>query len=101
MRGITYKNTKSSVPGYANFHIDYPCGYAYETNIHFVHIYGTSDALSAINLAFTVIQKKSGDLNNWVINIFGAQDIKPLKLEVGHAINGVWRPALYNYENIF
>lgn len=96
MRAITYKNTKTTLPGWVNtVHIGNPRGYAYETDTHFVHFYGRDSGLYVISTGLTVIQKKSGTLNDWVVDTFGAKEIIQLNLEVGQSIEGVWRPALY------
>jgi hypothetical protein len=100
--GITYKNTKTTLPGWVTtVHIDHPRGYAYETDTHFVHMYGRDRGFYIISIGLTAIEKKSGTLTDWVTRVFGAQDIKPLQVEIGHAIDGVWRPSLYYYDDTF
>lgn len=102
MTGITYKNTKTTLPGWVNtVHIEHPKGYAYETDTHFVHMYGRDRGFYIISIGLTAIEKKSGTLIDWVTNTFGAEDIQNLDLEVGHCIKGVWRPSLYYYDDIF
>lgn len=102
MNGITYKNTHTKIPHWVDtLHIQQTRGYAYETDSHFVHLYGKDGGFNTISIGLTTLQKKSGTLTEWVEEIFGAQDIRPLDLEVGHAIDGVWRPALYYYEDTY
>jgi hypothetical protein len=48
----------------------------------------------------TAVQQKVGTLLDWVASVFGAEDIQNLDLEVGSAVQGVWRPSLYVYEDI-
>lgn len=102
MTGITYKNTKTTLPGWVTtVHIDHPRGYAYETETHFVHMYGRNRGFYIISVGLTAVEKKSGTLTDWVTRVFGAEDIKPLQLEIGHSIDGVWRPSLYYYDDTF
>lgn len=101
MDGIFYENTKTNIPGWVNdLHLDQPLGYAYETNTHFVHIYGTNEGLNIISVGLTAIQKKSGTLLNWVENVFGAKKIQPLRHPIGQSIDGIWRPSLYYSDDI-
>jgi len=101
MNGICYKNTKTTIPGWVNnLHDSQSLGYAYETDTHFVHFYGRNTGLNVISVGLTAIQGKSGTLLDWVTNTFGASDIQPLKLKIGETINGIWRPALYIFEDI-
>ena len=102
MTGITYKNTKTTLPRWeTTVHNDFPRGYAYETDTHFVHMYGQNRGFYTISIGLTAIEKKDGTLTDWVTKVFGAQDIRPLKLEIGHAIDSVWRPSLYYYDDTF
>lgn len=102
MNGLTYCNTKTTLPGWVDtVHNDHQRGYAYETNTHFVHMYGRDTGFSVISIGLTAIEKKQGNLNDWVIKTFGAQDIQPLNLTIGHAIDGVWRPSLYYSADTF
>jgi len=102
MKGITYKNTKTTLPNIENnVHISNPRGYAYETETHFVHMYGKATGFYVISVGLTVIQQRSGTLKDWVTNVFGAEDIQDLDNEIGHAIKNVWRPTLFYYTDTF
>ncbi len=102
MKGICYKNTKTTLPNFVNtIHEDQALGYAYETDTHFVHFYGRGYGLYVISPGLTVIEKKNGLLQDWVQRVFGAIDIKPTLFEVGHTIEGVWRPGLYFQEELY
>lgn len=102
MTGITYKNTKTTLPNCVNtFHVDFPIGYAYETETHFVHMYGKGTGFYIISIGLTAIQQKSGTLRDWVTNVFGAEDIQNLDTEIGHAIKNVWRPTLFYPEDMY
>jgi hypothetical protein len=82
------------VPGWQLVHEKQPRGYAYETDQHFVHIYGTADQLWTISNGLTVTNKKDGALSDWASQ-FGAENIEQSELEVGSTVEGVWRPGLY------
>lgn len=99
MKGITYRNTKTTLPNWVdNIHIEHPRGYAYETESHFVHLYGTQRDFYVVSIGLTAIEKKEGTLHDWVVKTFGADDIREMNNKVGHSIKGVWRPSLY-YDN--
>ncbi|OBU41474.1 hypothetical protein AYY26_20940 [Photobacterium phosphoreum] len=101
MNGIYYRNTCTNIPNWVNnLHEKQPIGYAYETETHFVHLYGTDEGLNVISVGLTAIEAKSGTLEEWVTRVFGAQDIKSMSLPVGNSIQGVWRPSLYYYQDI-
>ncbi|WP_121811991.1 hypothetical protein [Mucilaginibacter kameinonensis] len=96
MNGITYTNTKTTIPRWTNeLHLNYPLGYAYETDTHFVHMFGNGNGFYPIQIGLTAIEKKQGNLNDWVLKTFGATNIQPLTIEIGRSIEGVWRPSLY------
>ena len=96
MTGITYKNTKTTLPRWENtLHIEQPRGYAYETDTHFVHIYGSDKHFYVISTGLTVLEKKNGSLIEWVERVFGAIEIENLNNEIGNSIKSVWRPSLY------
>jgi hypothetical protein len=102
MRAITYKNSKTTLPGWVNtVHIGNPRGYAYETDTHFVHFYGRDSGLYVISTGLTAIQKKNGKLEDWVVETFGAEEINQMNIEVGQSIEGVWRPSLYYNTDTF
>lgn len=102
MKPICYKNTKTTLPGWVeDIHIKNQIGYAYETETHFIHIYGRGDGLYTISPGLTVCQAKEGTLVNWATEVFGAADIRQVDNEVGHVIKGIWRPGLYYKNEIF
>ena len=77
MNAIVYINTKTTIPRFSNdAHISQSRGYAYETDTHFVHIYGKIQGIWVISTGLTVTEKKTGTLEDWVINTFGAEDIQ-------------------------
>jgi len=79
LNGVFYTNTQTNIPRWVdNLHERNALGYAYETDSHFVHIYGKDYGFNVISVGLTVIEGKSGSLHDWVIRVFGAQDIKPL-----------------------
>lgn len=101
MRGIYYLNTITSIPGWDNtLHKSQALGYAYETDTHFVHFYGLNYGLNVISVGLTVIEQKIGTLENWVSRVFGAKDIKQLRLPIGEAVENIWRPSLYYTDDI-
>lgn len=75
-------------------------GYAYETTTHFVHLYGKSDGLNIISVGLTALEQKTGTLEDWVVRVFGAQDIQPLLLPIGDSVESIWRPSLYYSQDI-
>lgn len=96
MKAIYYSNTKTTLPGWREpLHTIQPLGFAYETDSHFVHFYGKADGLYIISPGLTVIEQKTGSLEDWVKKTFGASGILDMKNEVGHTIEGIWRPGLY------
>ncbi len=102
MNGITYKNTITNIPGWVNdLHTRFGRGYAYESSTHFIHLYGYEIGFNTISIGLTAIQEKNGTLNEWVTNIFGAQNIQSLDIQIRHSVKGVWRPSLYYYEDTF
>ncbi|MFI8008664.1 hypothetical protein ACIF8R_00520 [Acinetobacter sp. ABJ_C4_1] len=101
MNGIFYENTKTTIPRCVQpIHESQPLGYAYETDTHFVHLYGGNKGLNTISVGLTAIEKKQGTLEDWAIRTFGAQNIQPLNLPIGQSIEGVWRPSLLYSEDI-
>ena len=102
MNAICYRNTKTTLPGWVdNLHIQQPMGYAYETETHFIHIYGRKSDLYTISPGLTVCQGKTGTLENWVNETFGAVDIQQMNNQVGHVKTGIWRPGLFFDNEIF
>lgn len=98
MQCIIYDNTKTTLPNWVNnIHIDNSKGYAYETDTHFVHIYGRKSGVWVLSTGLTVTQKKEGTLKDWVVSTFGAENIETSNKIVGESIKRVWRPGLYDY----
>src|SRR5258705_13671356 len=95
MKALTYKNHCAPVPAWNLFHEKQPRGYAYETDTQFVHVYGVEQNLWVISPGLTISVAKNGTLLDWVQNGFGATDIQPTILDVGQAIEGIWRPGIY------
>jgi len=95
MRPLVYRVTKHTIPGWVPFHGKEPRGIAYETDTHFVHVFGKDKGLWVISIGLTATQAKSGTLHDWVDRTFGAVDIEEAVCEVGHTVQGVWRPGLY------
>lgn len=77
-----------------------PRGIAYETETHFVHIFGRDYGLWVISLGLTTTERKAGTLPDWVKRTFGAEDIEKTDIEVGHSVEGVWRPGLFYDDEI-
>jgi|HubBroStandDraft_2_1064218.scaffolds.fasta_scaffold50434_2 hypothetical protein len=106
MQAIIYEVTDTNVRGLVkNFHNDLHFGYAYETSTHYVHFYGRNRYFYNINTGQTVIENKSTSsyktLTHWVEFYFGAKNIQTMIAEVGHSIDGVWRPGLYYAEDVY
>jgi hypothetical protein len=96
MTAITYRNTKTALPGWVNtVHLKEARGYSYEADTHFVHLYGKESGLWIISVGLTATEKKGGGLDDWAIRVFGAEDIKPTIHPVGSTVSGVWRPGIY------
>lgn len=90
VNGIFYKNTQTNILRWVdNLHEEQALGYAYETDSHFVHLYGKNYGFNVVFVGLTAIEGKSGTLNDWVIRVFGAQDIKPVRLPIGSSIENI------------
>jgi len=101
MKAICYRNTKTNLPGWVNtVHVEQKYGYAYETPTHFVHFYG-KEPYYIISVGLTTIEGKAGysSLEDWARQRFGAEEIKEMLHDVGHTVEGVWRPSLYYWED--
>ena len=99
MTAYTYKNTKTNIPHWeTTTHLTQVYGYGYETDTHFVHFYG-KEAFYIISIGLTVIEEKIGNYFDWLENRFGASEIQQMDMEVGHTIEGVWRPSLYYWDD--
>lgn len=101
LKAITYSNTKTTVARWKNLHTEYSRGYAYEDDTHFVHYYGSGYNFHDVAIGLTAIEKKSGTLEDWVIRVFGAENIEEMEIEVGTVVKGVWRPSLYFYGDTY
>jgi hypothetical protein len=95
MPTLTYHNTKFTVPGWTPFNDKEPRGIAYETDTHFVHIYGKDAGLRVISVGLTVTEAKNGALKDWIADAFGATNVMQSRQEAGHSVEGVWRPGLF------
>ncbi len=98
MVALAYRVTKHTIPGWVPIHDKEPRGLAYETDTHFVHVFGKDRGLMVVSVGLTTTESKSGTLRDWVDRTFGAKDIVELNREIGHTMAGVWRPGLYFYE---
>jgi hypothetical protein len=98
---ICYTITKAELPFWDpndKIYEKHPLGYGYETETHFIHIFGNASGYFPIQIGLTVIEKKEKDIFTWVKDVFGAQNILEMDNEPGETIEGVWRPSLY-YED--
>lgn len=95
MPAFAYRNTKFTIPGWVVFTEKEPRGVAYETDTHFVHIYGKDVGLHVMSPGLTVTEGKKGLLTDWIADAFGGTDVVQTVHEPGHAVEGVWRPGLY------
>lgn len=100
MKSITYKNTQTPSGWVSNLHESLPRGYAYETNTHFIHIYGAEDSLWVMSPGMATAQAKEGSLDDWARQTFGAEEIEILDGAVGQTTAGVWRPGISHYDHI-
>ena len=100
MKAITYTNTRTPPWWISNLHESYPRGYAYETDTHFIHIYGAEEGLWPISPDMTTVNAKKGDLGDWVKQTFGARDTEVSDVEVGQTTAGVWRPGISHVDQI-
>jgi hypothetical protein len=100
VRAVVYRNTKTTLPNWVEFHDQERRGIAYETDTHFVHLYGKSYGVWVISTGLTVTEAKAGTLSEWVTRVFGAEDIEECEMDVGSTTQGVWRPGLFYDEEI-
>lgn len=100
MKAYTYKNTKTNIPHWeSTTHLSQKYGYGYETDTHHVHFYG-KESYYIISTGLTVIEKKDKTYTDWIEYRFGAKDIVEIDMEVGHTIEGIWRPSLFAWNEI-
>lgn len=100
MKAFTYKNTKTDIPNWERTtHLTQKFGYGYETDTHFVHLYG-QESFFTISVGLTVIEEKKGTFQDWIIKRFGAIDIEEMTFDVGNTVEGIWRPSLYYWDDI-
>lgn len=103
MKAICYTNTKTTLPNWIEpLHESQPFGFAYENNHFFIHLYGTNQGIQTISPGLTVVEKNKNNqtLKSWVINTFGATNIKNMKCDVGTAKKLIWRPGLLYYDEL-
>jgi len=100
MQALVYRVTKHTIPGWIPFHEKEPRGIAYETDTHFVHVFGKDRGLWVISTGLTATQPKSGSLRDWIDRTFGAVEVAETSCEVGHTVHGVWRPGLFYSEEV-
>ena len=103
MKAICYTNTKTTLPNWIEpLHESQPYGFAYENNSFFIHFYGTDKGIQTISPGLTVVEKKHNNqtLKNWVVNTFGATNIKKMNSDVGTAKKLIWRPGLLYYDEL-
>jgi hypothetical protein len=100
--GITYEVTNSNLPGWVPGSLsEQKLGLAYEESGYFVHFFGRDSGLCVVSSGLTATQAANGTLEDWVKNTFGATSIQNLDREVGHVVDGVWRPGLFWADQIF
>jgi hypothetical protein len=100
MRALVYRNTNTTLPNWVPIHDQQPLGIAYESDTHFIHRYGVAQGLWVISSGLTVTERKSGTLVDWIARTFGAGDIQETTSEVGESIEGVWRPGLFDTDEV-
>lgn len=100
MRALVYRITKHTIPGWVPIHEGQPRGIAYETDTHFVHVFGKDTGLWVISPGLTATQAKTGTLPEWIQKTFGAVDVEETSCEAGHTVQGVWRPGLFFSDEI-
>src|ERR1700730_16158031 len=93
MKGFVYRNTKSIV--WPDAYQTQARGMAYETDKHFVHVFGKASELWVVSNGLTIAEVKSGTLRDWIVSNFGAVEIEECDHAVGETVMGVWRPGLF------
>lgn len=101
-RAITYAVTDPALPGFGPGALaKVRRGLAYELDGAFVHFFGQDHGLWTVSPGLTVTQSSTGDLERWAVDVFGAEQIRPLTIDAGHVVDGVWRPGLYYVDQIW
>ncbi|MGE7776583.1 hypothetical protein ACQKLP_17785 [Chitinophaga sp. NPDC101104] len=98
MTALTYEITAVPNGFDPSFKVRYPLGYAFETPTHFVHYFGQKTSWHTVQNELAISEGKSGTLEDWIKNTFGAKNITTMINNVGDCIEGVWRPGLYNVD---
>jgi len=93
---IFYENKKTTLQSWdKTLHIQQPRGLAYKQGDYLIHIYGKAERLWVISPGLTASQKTEMNVQDWAIQVFGAEEILPAKNLPGEVTSGVWRPGLY------
>jgi hypothetical protein len=100
MKGLVYRTSQGKFENWGTVYVQQPRGYAYETDTHFVHLYGVGDRLWLISPGLTVSSGKQGTLRDWVTEQFGAKEIESSILDAGKSTEGVWRPGIFYDSNM-
>lgn len=103
MKAICYKNTKTTIPNFIGaLHEEQQYGYAYKNKDFFIHLYGSASEINTISPGLTVVEKCKNNitLQDWVIDTFGATEIKKMKNDVGVSKKLIWRPGLLYHNEL-
>ena len=74
MKVITYVCTQTNVPHLPkDSHLKHSRGYAYDTGTHYIHFFGRGLFFYYTSVNVAVTEKKSGQIEDWVIKVFGAK----------------------------
>src|SRR4051794_3568675 len=63
-------------------------------------MFGLGDGLWTIQSGITFWEQKSQSFDDWTQHVFDRQNDRPMRLEPGELIEGVWRPGIYHLEQI-
>src|SRR5438045_392192 len=75
-----------------DYHVDWPIGYAYETDRHFVFFFAKRGW--GPNAGHGVTEGRDGSLEDWIDKHFAPELITRLAHPAGVVVDGVWRPGL-------
>lgn len=102
MKYKTYTNTAthSDLHWAHPVHTEFDLGYAYETDTHFVHFYGSSQTIWPISPGMCVTQGKAGVFADWLVRNFSATSVVESLRDVGETVSTVWRPGIEDYDDI-